>query len=243
MNTIFFKQEIKKLNVFIFYSLLLISVDAIARAGGGGNGGHSGGGGHGGGDGLAGILYLLIFSLPFPLNLIVILGIIFLVYLYGRNQKQSSAYNTLSNVNQKFSDEENVTELTSTIPNFNQAEFYQKAETAFLKIQEAWQQQNLNTVRQFISDGVYQRFEAQFIMMRALEQTNEVSDIDIEDLRIVAVENDSNFYILHVSITASITDYFNSKKYSQLNSGGQETFTEYWTFVKKNKCNSKSRYF
>ena len=243
MNTIFFKQQIKKLNVFIFYSLLLISVDAIARAGGGGNGGHSGGGGHGGGDGLAGILYLLIFSLPFPLNLIVILGIVFLVYLYGRNQKQSSAYNTLSNVNQKFSDEENVTELTSTIPNFNQAEFYQKAETAFLKIQEAWQQQNLNTVRQFISDGVYQRFEAQFIMMRALEQTNEVSDIDIEDLRIVAVENDSNFYILHVSITASITDYFNSKKYSQLNSGGQETFTEYWTFVKKINATAKADIF
>ena len=243
MNTIFFKQQIKKLNVFIFYSLLLISVDAIARAGGGGNGGHSGGGGHGGGDGLAGILYLLIFSLPFPLNLIVILGIVFLVYLYSRNQKQSSAYNTLSNVNQKFSDEENVAELTSTIPNFNQAEFYQKAETAFLKIQEAWQQQNLNTVRQFISDGVYQRFEAQFIMMRALEQTNEVSDIDIEDLRIVAVENDSNFYILHVSITASITDYFNSKKYSQLNSGGQETFTEYWTFVKKINATAKADIF
>ena len=243
MNTIFFKQQIKKLNVFIFYSLLLISVDAIARAGGGGNGGHSGGGGHGGGDGLAGILYLLIFSLPFPLNLIVILGIVFLVYLYGRNQKQSSAYNTLSNINQKFSDEENVTELTSTIPNFNLAEFYQKAETAFLKIQEAWQQQNLNTVRQFISDGVYQRFEAQFIMMRALEQTNEVSDIDIEDLRIVAVENDSNFHILHVSITASITDYFNSKKYSQLNSGGQETFTEYWTFVKKINATAKADIF
>lgn len=241
MNTLFFKQQLKKLNVFIFYCLLFISVDAIARAGGGGNGGHSGGGG--GGDGLVGIIYILIFSLPFPLNLIVIAGIIFLVYLYGRNQKQSSAYNTLSNINQKFSDEGNVAELTETIPNFNQTEFYQKAESAFLKIQEAWQKQSLNTVRQFISDGIYQRFEAQFIMMRALEQTNEISDIEIEDLRIVAVENDSNFHILHVSITASITDYFTSKKYSQLNSGGQETFTEYWTFVKKINSTAKANIY
>ena len=241
MNTLFFKLQLKKLNVFIFYCLLFISVDAIARAGGGGNGGHSGGGG--GGDGLVGIIYILIFSLPFPLNLIVIAGIIFLVYLYGRNQKQSSAYNTLSNINQKFSDEGNVAELTETIPNFNQTEFYQKAESAFLKIQEAWQKQSLNTVRQFISDGIYQRFEAQFIMMRALEQTNEISDIEIEDLRIVAVENDSNFHILHVSITASITDYFTSKKYSQLNSGGQETFTEYWTFVKKINSTAKANIY
>ena len=242
MNTLFFKQQLKKLNVFIFYCLLFISVDAIARAGGGGNGGHSGGG-NGGGDGLVGIIYLLIFSLPFPLNLIVIAGIIFLVYLYGRNQKQSSTYNTLSNINQKFSDEGNVAELTETIPNFNQTEFYQKAEIAFLKIQEAWQKQSLNTVRQFISDGIYQRFEAQFIMMRALEQTNEISDIAIEDLRIVAVENDSNFHILHVSITASITDYFTSTKYSQLNSGGQETFTEYWTFVKKINSTAKANIY
>lgn len=242
MNTLFFKQQLKKLNVFIFYCLLFISVDAIARAGGGGNGGHSGGG-NGGGDGLVGIIYLLIFSLPFPLNLIVIAGIIFLVYLYGRNQKQSSTYNTLSNINQKFSDEGNVAELTETIPNFNQTEFYQKAEIAFLKIQEAWQKQSLNTVRQFISDGIYQRFEAQFIMMRALEQTNEISDINIEDLRIVAVEHDSNFHILHVSITASITDYFTSTKYSQLNSGGQETFTEYWTFVKKINSNTKANIY
>lgn len=241
MNSILFSRQLKKLNIFIFYCLLFISADAIARAGGSGNGGRSGGG-----DGIIGIVYVLIrviWLLPFPLNIIVIIGIIALIYWYGKNKKQSSTYNTLSTINQKFSDEETVAELVETIPNFNLTEFYSKAKLAFLKIQEAWQQQNLNSVRQFISDGVYQRFEAQFIMMRKLEQTNEVSDIDIEDLRIVAIENDSNFYILHVSITASITDYFTSKKYSQLNSGGQETFTEYWTFVKKINSTTKADIF
>ncbi len=241
MSSINYSKLLKKLNFFIFYCLLFISFDALARAGGGGNGGHSGGG-----DGIAGIVYLifrLIWLLPFPLNIIVIIAIIALVYWFAKNKQQSSTYNSLSNINQKFDDDENVAELTATIPNFNQSEFYQKAETAFLKIQEAWQLQNLSSVRQFISDGVYQRFEAQFIMMRALEQTNEVSDIHIEDLRIVAAENDSNFYILHVSITASITDYFTSKKYSQLNSGGQETFTEYWTFVKKINAITKADIF
>ncbi len=241
MNEILYSKQLKKLNIFVFYCLLFISFDAIARAGGGGNGGRSGGG-----DGIIGIVYVLIriiWLLPFPLNIIVIIGIIALIYWFAKNHKQSSTYNTLSSINQKFSDEETVAELVETIPNFNLTEFYSKAKLAFLKIQEAWQQQNLNSVRQFISDGVYQRFEAQFIMMRSLEQTNEVSDINIEDLRIVAIENDSNFYILHVSITANITDYFTSKKYSQLNSGGQETFTEYWTFVKKINSTTKADIF
>ena len=240
-NYFSYKKQLKKLTFFVFYCLLFISFDAFARAGGGGNGSHSSGG-----DGIIGVIYMLIriiWLLPFPLNIIVIIGIVALIYWYGKTKKQSSAYNTLSTINEKFSDEETVAELVETIPNFNLTEFYSKAKLAFLKIQEAWQQQNLNSVRQFISDGVYQRFEAQFIMMRKLEQTNEVSDIDIEDLRIVAIENDSNFYILHVSITASITDYFTSKKYSQLNSGGQETFTEYWTFVKKINSTTKADIF
>lgn len=234
MHTFYFNNQVKKFNTFIFYCLLFISVDAIARAGGGGgNGGSGGHGGHGGGDGIGTLIYFIIFSLPFPLNIIVITGIIVLIYFFTKNQKQSSIYNNLASIDKKYNTEEAIDQLVSEIPNFSQAEFYQKATTAFFKIQDAWQKQNLSSVRQFISDGIYQRFEAQFIMMRALEQSNAVGDIDVEDLRIVAVENDTHFHIIHLSITASMTDDFVSKKYSELNSGGYETFTEYWTFVKK----------
>ena len=173
MHTFYFNNQVKKFNTFIFYCLLFISVDAIARAGGGGggNGGSGSHGGHGGGDGIGTLIYFIIFSLPFPLNIIVIAGIIFLAYLFNRNQKQSSVYNNLVSIDKKYNTEEAIDQLVSEIPNFNQTEFYQKATTAFFKIQDAWQKQNLSAVRQFISDGIYQRFEAQFIMMRALEQS------------------------------------------------------------------------
>jgi tellurite resistance protein/predicted Zn-ribbon and HTH transcriptional regulator len=234
MHTFRYSNQIKQLKTFIFYCLLFISIDAIARAGGGGgNGGGGSHGGHGGGDGFGAIIYFIIFSLPFPLNIIVIVGIIILIYFFSKNQKQSSVYNNLVSIDKKYNTVEAIDQLVSDIPNFSQTEFYQKATNAFFKIQDAWQKQNLSEVRQFISDGIYQRFEAQFIMMRALEQYNSVGDIDVEDLRIVAVENDTNFHIIHLSITASMTDDFVSKKYSELNSGGYETFTEYWTFVKK----------
>lgn len=237
-STLQHKKLISKLNTFIFFVLIFISFDAIARAGGGGNGGHSGGDG-GGAIMLIYYVIRLIFLLPFPLNIIAIGILIFLFYLYYKNNKQKSALNTLSSLDNKIYDEASVSPLVASIPGFSQAEFYKKVDAAFYKIQDAWQNKDLKPVRQFISDGVYQRFEAQFLMMQALEQTNTVSDVKLHDRLIVSVENDSNFYILHVKLTASNTDYFESKKFSQLNSGGQETYTEYWTFVKK--VNSQSQ--
>lgn len=224
------QHQVQKLKLFIFYVLIFISIDAIARAGGGGGGKNSGGGSI---EGIGEIIYFIIRILPFPYNIIVIGILVVLFFWYARNNKQSSPYNSLSNINTKYSSSDSIDVATKQITNFNETEFKEKAKTAFLKIQEAWQAQNLKDVRRFISDGVYQRFEAQFIMMRALEQTNEVSDVNIEDLKINYVENDGKFNIVHVAITAVMTDYFKSKKYSQLNSGGKETFTEYWTFVKK----------
>jgi tellurite resistance protein/ribosomal protein L37AE/L43A len=245
MQSLHFSNKIKQFKLFIFYCLVFISLDAIARAGGGGGNGGGGGshGGHGGGDGFGAIIYFIIFSLPFPLNIIVIAAIFLLAYLFNRNQKQSSVYNNLVGIDKKYNTAEAIDQLVANIPNFSQTEFYDKATTAFFKIQDAWQKQNLSAVRQFISDGIYQRFEAQFIMMRELEQSNAVSDIEVEDLRIVAVENDTYFHIIHLSITASMTDNFVSKKYSDLNSGGYETFTEYWTFVKKVNATGKINLF
>lgn len=229
------KKLTHKLNIFIFCTLLLISLDALARAGGGG--GDGGGGGSGGDDGglIVAAYYLirLIFMLPFPFNIIVLGIVIFLIYLYYKNNKESSTLNTLSSLNKKVYDEDSVSPLLASIPEFDQREFYKKVDVAFYGIQRAWQQKNLKPVRQFISDGVYQRFEAQFLMMNALEQTNFLDDIQLHERLIVSVENDSNFHILHVRLSASNKDHFESKKFKQLNSGGYESYTEYWTFVKK----------
>ncbi len=241
LNYFDYQKNIKKLNTFVFFSLLFISLDALARAGGGGGGSSSSSGSGDGGGALIAIYYLirLIFMLPFPFNIIVIGVIIFLIYLYYKNNKESSTLNNLSSLNKKIYDEESVTPLISNIPGLDQGEFYKKIDTAFYKIQDAWENKNLKPVRQFISDGVYQRFKAQFLMMNALEQTNNLSDVKLHERLIVSVENDGNFHILHVRLTASNTDYFESKKFKQLNSGGQETYTEYWTFVKK--VNSQSQ--
>ena len=227
------KSFTQKCNLFIFYVLIFLSTDALARAGGAGGG--SGDSDSDGGAILILLYYIveLIMLLPFPWNIIVLIGVIVAFYFWAKNQKQSSTLNSLSQLNTNTASENSIAPIVAGIPDFSQSEFYNKVETAFYKIQDAWGKQDLKQVRQFISDGVYQRFEAQFIMMKELEQRNELSDIRIIEKRIVSAENDGQFHILNVRVSASMTDYFKSKKFSQLNSGGSESFSEYWTFVKK----------
>ena len=47
--------------------------------------------------------------------------------------------------------------------------FDAKVRSAFIKIQRAWTEQHISSVRPFISDGMYQRFATQFRMMGLLK--------------------------------------------------------------------------
>ena len=175
-----------------------------ASAGGGG-GGHSGGDGSGGGDGGA-IIYLvywlfrLVFGLPFPINIIVFAIIIFVIYKVSKTYQANSGLNDIpgfnSNASTAYSSSLKQDKIPADFlvknPDFETAKFKEKVRTAFMDIQQAWMQQDLSKVRKWISDGVYQRFHTQFMMMKQLQQVNEISNIQIQQIFIDDVESDGN---------------------------------------------------
>ena len=89
-------------------------------------------------------------------------------------------------------------------------------------------------MRRFISDGVYQRFNAQFAMMNLLQESNPMSNVLIHQIKIVRASRESSYDCLDVEITASAFDQFISERFPQLNSpGGEESFIEYWSFIRR----------
>ena len=206
---------------------LLIAVVVYARAGGGG--GSSGGGG---GDGIGALLIYLILAIPFPWNLIVIAIIVILYYFGNKKAKQQSILNKLP-TGKPTMKVKGYEQFILNNPTFDEFKFKDKVKTAFIQIQEAWQQQNLGKVRKFISDGVYQRFNTQFKMMKLLKQTNTIDKLTVKNIYIDKIETDGKFDIIHTAVHASIVDRFVSEAYPQLNSGGSEEFVEYWSFIKK----------
>jgi len=126
-----------------------------------------------------------------------------------------------------------LTQFRYDHPDFDIDLFHEKVGAAFLKIQAAWSSQSLATVRPFISDGIYQRFATQFRMMGLLRQQNPLDQIEIHTIQAVSARADGPYQVIDVFIQASVHDAFTCALDSSLDTEADETFVEYWSFIRK----------
>lgn len=248
------KKEWGKILLPILIMIILLCVsEAFARAGGaGGSSGGSGrsygggSGGSGGGDGGEAVYFLIriLFLIPFPFNIIVIVIILGIGYHIFKNGDFLQGASFLDEYNSDFHEpkKNNIELIKKSNPQFNEQQFLKNVETAFYAIQDAWNKKDLKEVRRFISDGVWQRFNTQFLMMDQLKQVNRLENIYLENKFIDLCEQDGEFDVIHVGIKASLNDYFECELDSSLNSGGHESFIEYWSFIKKRDSQEKDLY-
>ena len=239
-----------------FLGFPFISEELIARAGGGG-GGHRGGGSHSGGSGHSSGGYSGLghsssyysgsshfgFS-PFftAIILIVLLFLAFRLVLFLK--KSSIATNTTIVGNEKKSSEkiDGWNEFIAANPNFDLSEFLLKVRKAFIEVQTSWSEQNTNRMRRFITDGVYQRFNTQFKMMKLLQQTNPISNIKIANIWVDKIEQDGLYDIMQVGVEASMDDTFECALNHNLDEEGSEDFVEFWSFIRKRGVPKKDIY-
>lgn len=219
------KKIISSINkTYIIFSAICFSLcqDALARAGGGGGhggggGGHSSGGGYGGGGYYGG-------GGGFSWSSIIIIIIVIVVIWYFKNNKK---FPGIGNDDSTGDSQESNGPLPEGLDN-------EKIQTAFLGIQEAWQNKDLKKVRKWISDGVYQRFNAQFAMMNKLSQVNKLSNISVDGISLTNTGIDGNYQTADVAINFTMDDDFISDKYPSFNQQYDgESAMEYWTFIKR----------
>ena len=211
--------------------LMVLTTELFARAGGGGGGG-------GGGDGLGELIFYIIMMIPFPYNLIVVAIIVLLLWLARRKIREKSVLNQMNEtVPAKPRGQEAFLARNS---GFDENAFLVRVKTAFSGVQKSWSEGNMAPVRRYISDGVYQRFNTQFKMMKQLELVNKLEKVEVLKAQVHSYDKDGDYDVAHVAIGASLNDNFVSKKYPELNSGGIEAFSEYWTFIRKNGVPEKN---
>jgi predicted lipid-binding transport protein (Tim44 family) len=238
------QSKLWKIASIILIIFLLCAGFVFARAGGAG-GGRSGGGG--GGDGLGGIIiylfYILLNTLGLVPTLIIVVGIIVVVTVVKRLKARKTALKDLTVRQNPVTKVRGYSKFHERNPSFSSDDFLHKVRTAFIEIQKAWAAKDLSTVRRFISDGVYQRFNTQFQMMNLLQQENPISEVEVNNITIANFRVDGNYDIIHVAVTATMRDQFICKTNPKLNSpGGKETFLEYWSFIRKRGVENKDIY-
>lgn len=112
-------------------------------------------------------------------------------------------------------------------------EFKEKTCKAFYELQDAWSEKTMAKSRRYLSDGIYQKFQAQLLMMDQLSLTNKLENVHMDRVNIVHHYREGDFLIIEVEVGAVISDTYRSSKYPGLNSKSYEKFTEYYTFIKK----------
>ncbi|MCD6069459.1 MAG: hypothetical protein K0S33_4285 [Bacteroidetes bacterium] len=225
----------KNLKHILFFAFVLISAYAMARAGGSGGRSHSSGGGDGGG------WMWLLYLIPFPYNIIVLVIVVAGYYFINKNVKSKSVLNEIPASGDSLAEGE-IGAFTMANPDFNLSGFKEKVRVAFTEIQSAWENQNLSKVRKWISDGVYQRFNTQFIMMQLLGQKNTIKNVVVKNVVIDSVETDGEFDIIHTAVQFEMEDNFVCEKYPELNEEGYYEDVEYWTFIRKKGVQEKDIY-
>ncbi len=233
------------IKLYLIAPLALFTLtDLFARAGGAGGGRSSGGGSGysggsfsssgsiGGSSGSGGPSLFLIMLVVLGLLLLSIYVLIMITVFIQKRKRENRFVNVLPTPEGEQHEKTHLDEFQIENPDFDESFFMGKVLIAFNEIQDAWSRKDLTKVRRYITDGVWQRFNTQFIMMNQLEQNNLLSSITVKKNRIILCEVDGDFDVIHVLITARLNDLFVCDRDHSFDSGGWETFTEIWSFIR-----------
>ncbi|MCC6406687.1 MAG: TIM44-like domain-containing protein, partial [Planctomycetes bacterium] len=225
-------------------------VPLASQAGGGGLFGGSGGGG--GGDGDDGILWILYWLLRLAIEvpvvgvpLLVVVAVVFLIGVrkgWWKHQERviartrpARAAHASANV---------AAELRSTDPTFGERAFLARVERAFARAQSSWCAQELEPLRAFVSDGVYERFSLQVEQQKAEGWRQGIAGLRVGPLTLVSLETGPQFETLGVRIEFRADIHRLDLRDGSRIAGSRvprEEFVECWSFVRRRGARSLSK--
>jgi predicted lipid-binding transport protein (Tim44 family) len=119
-------------------------------------------------------------------------------------------------------------------PAFNEQVFKDQAQNAFYKIQEAWESQNLQIGRPYMTDQLMQRYATQISDIQSRGERNVLENMVLGHMTTVNIRTDNAYDYITLQMDASAADYTVDRNGKFLRGSKRpEHFTEYWTFLRK----------
>jgi len=235
-------------------ALLAAPLELLARAGGGGGYGGGGGGFSGGGGGFGGgsfgggggsINIGTGSGEMHPVVFLLLVGVFIIGSAIEAHNKQQrrrkfsvdvSDYSLLNSSHISPTDEQRAaTTLQLSDPQFDPQAFIKRFTSAFHQIQDAWSQQNIESVRAFVSDGVFERFFLQILEQRDMGYRDHMEGVLVERAALAEAASSGIFDVLTIKVAATAIDYRVSIDAGKYISGDKTRhgFTEFWSFVRR----------
>ncbi len=181
----------------------------------------------------------LHFGAPGLLEIILIGVIIYFIYrAFTKSKQQPQASTNAGTIT--FPQKENTQnfqgEALSSVSDYVNEELIKNlTKNIFIQLQEAWSKGDLSSVRNFMTDRMYEYLNKQLQELKEKGLRNVVENINIENIDIVHVEEEGNQKVVVVKIDASLIDYIVDSNGNIVEGSKIEPIhmTEYWAFVGK----------
>ena len=234
--------------MFIAHLMPALSLLAAQAGGGGAFGGGGGGGGGGGsfggggdGDGSLYLIYVLVrLVIAYPAIGIPLLILAVATFFVGASRgwwkHQDRVIGRARPVRRMQASRVSASSLRATDPAFDEDRFLARVRTAFDKAQASWCAQDLEPLRPFVSDGVFERFSLQVEEQQLDGWRQGMADVSVGTPTIVHVESGQHFDNVTVRIPFEADIHRVDRESGQRIRGSKlprNSFSECWSFLRR----------
>jgi predicted lipid-binding transport protein (Tim44 family) len=120
-------------------------------------------------------------------------------------------------------------------PAFDEARFQDMCMDTFFKIQGAWANRDMSTVKSLLTDEMYRIFQEDADNLRAQKKINRLENIAVRSVDITEAWQESGSDFITVRVYANLLDYNVDETSGQVVDGSKTEpvkFEEYWTFTR-----------
>lgn len=216
------------------------------RFGTGGGGGFSGGGGDG--DGVFWIFYVLIrLAIEVPLVGVPLLIVAVVIFVKGSQKgwfkHQERVIRTRRPRVERQDSRWHAELLEASDPAFDEARFLTRTRAAFERAQESWCAQELEPLRAFVTDGVFERFSMQIEEQLEDGWRQGMADLRVGSLAIIHLQGGRHFETLTVRIPFQADIHRVDLETGERISGSRISrtqFSECWSFVRRRGAKTRA---
>lgn len=127
---------------------------------------------------------------------------------------------------------EGLAAIAAADPGFEPSRFLDRVGTAFMTLEQAWQDRSLESARPYMSEGLYLSWRSQINQLLAQHKVNRLDGLELRDHRVMEAAHGATHDHISVRIDAIAADYEIDERTGEVIFGSKspEPFREYWTF-------------
>ena len=148
------------------------------------------------------LIFMLISIVSLPFNIIA-----FIIDKIKSRVEEKRTNSIINKMPLYHSAEISDDEVKKIIPNFNKKEFINDRYNDFVIIQNAWMNFDYDTLRNMLTDELYNQYEMQLDTLKVKNEKNVMNGFEFKDAMITDIEKESEKVTLTLEIAVSFYDY------------------------------------